>query len=364
LEKGVHSYILNINSDNGSSELTIRAIGNELPSVITTESVSDITLTSVIIYGEVASPGIPPYKEYGFVYAKQPNVSTENTLERKQYFGRGVSYFSTPITGLTPSTTYYYNTYIVAANDEVIYGFERTFKTRATTLPEIVTYTARRIHESGALLSGWVIAAGAPAYTEKGFLCATFENPTVKHAEKSIKFSGSSEVGYFSYAVSNLSANTYYYRTYVITPYDTVYGGQGNFTPAAPYVALGSIGVAKDDEVSIDNLSGDAGRFTHAEANQACQNLVIGSYDDWRLPTIEELENMYGNRISIEKFVTSSNLGSAQTRYWSNTQNGDAVENTAWQTGYMSLEFATKNRVYGNPYASAYYRVRCVRTIP
>jgi hypothetical protein len=363
LKGGYEAALLNITTNNGHKELKITAIGNELPVVTTIENVSDITFTSATIYGKVANPGIPPYRECGFVYAKQRNVSIENTIERKQGLDNGG--FSTPVTGLTPSTTYYYNTYIMSSNGDTIYGFERTFKTRTPVLPEIATYTARKIHESGALLSGYIISSGAPAYAEKGFLCATFINPTVEHFEKKITFGGSGGAGYFSAAVSNLSAATYYYRTYAITPYDTVYGGQGHFIPAAPYVASGNTGVAKDDENDYDysSSSGDASRFTHAEANQICQNLVIGAYDDWRLPTIEELENMYDNRNSIGNFVTSSSSGSVDTRYWSNTQNGDAVENTAWQTGYMSLEFATKKRVYGNPYAAGYNRARCVRTL-
>lgn len=48
-------------------------------------------------------------------------------------------------------------------------------------------------------------------------------------------------------------------------------------------------------------------------AAKICDDLILGSYNDWYLPSIEELEQLYINREAIGGFV-------AEDHYWSSTE--------------------------------------------
>jgi hypothetical protein len=82
-----------------------------------------------------------------------------------------------------------------------------------------------------------------------------------------------------------------------------------------------------------------------AESNAAklCSDLSLGGYTDWYLPSKDELNKLYLNRIAIGGFTTNG--------YWSSSET-DAVN--AW-----AQAFSNGTQDYGSKYGSAY--VRCVR---
>ena len=85
------------------------------------------------------------------------------------------------------------------------------------------------------------------------------------------------------------------------------------------------------------------GRFAWTEAKEACAKLGTG----WRLPTKEELNEMYKKRDDIGGF--------ASDHYWSSTEDGNYY---AWiQSFYYGLQ------LYGNYEANYDYYVRAVRDL-
>lgn len=56
-----------------------------------------------------------------------------------------------------------------------------------------------------------------------------------------------------------------------------------------------------------------AGCNTAGIAAKICDDLILGGYNDWYLPSIDELEQLYINREAIGGFV-------AEDHYWSSTQ--------------------------------------------
>jgi len=56
---------------------------------------------------------------------------------------------------------------------------------------------------------------------------------------------------------------------------------------------------------------------TEVNAAKLCTDLVIGIYSDWYLPSIDELQKLYNNRVAIGGFDTSANLSAY---YWSSTE--------------------------------------------
>lgn len=86
----------------------------------------------------------------------------------------------------------------------------------------------------------------------------------------------------------------------------------------------------------------DLGCVDWSSAKLLCENSTVAGYNDWRLPTKEELMTLYSNREMIGGFVAE--------RYWSSSNNG---------TPYY-VDFS--NGIAGVYGSSNHYNVRAVRT--
>jgi len=114
LSAGNNSYILNIASDNGTKELTIKATGNSLPT-LNTLNITDIMETTAVFNGEVLTNGIPSYTERGFVYSTSSMPTIETTIAKPTALITGNSNYSATVTGLTVGVTYYVRAYATNA---------------------------------------------------------------------------------------------------------------------------------------------------------------------------------------------------------------------------------------------------------
>ena len=107
-----------------------------------------------------------------------------------------------------------------------------------------------------------------------------------------------------------------------------------------------SIGAGAQNTIDINN--GCIGNI----AASACRNLIYGGYDDWFLPSRDELTKLYQNRIAIGGFRTST-FGGGFEYYWSSSEynnNGSF----AW-----IRDFGTG--VSGNGGKNGYYNARAIR---
>ncbi len=71
-----------------------------------------------------------------------------------------------------------------------------------------------------------------------------------------------------------------------------------------------------------------AGCNTAGIAAKICDDLILGGYNDWYLPSIDELEQLYINRETIGGFV-------AEDHYWSSTQSN--VNYASYYNFYSSV---------------------------
>ncbi|MDR1811081.1 MAG: carboxypeptidase regulatory-like domain-containing protein [Prevotella sp.] len=80
-----------------------------------------------------------------------------------------------------------------------------------------------------------------------------------------------------------------------------------------------TIGDSDDDYIVIGDLYVQTKDISNAviswsSANRLCENSILGGYDDWRLPTIDELATIYTKKDAIGGFVPDRYFG-----YWSST---------------------------------------------
>lgn len=226
LAEGLQSYILNINSDNGSKELLITA-GEDmgLPS-LTTDPVSDLTQNSATFNGTITSEGLPSYTERGFVYSTTAQPTIENHLGKITSAVNSQTSFSANVSGLSSNSSYYVRAYAINTVG-VAYGNDVSFSTGS--VPTTVTTSAvTNINASSATLNATITEVGSPAYTEKGFCYNKTGNPNISNNKVIVDGSGA---GVYSKTINNLEYHTtYHVKAYAIQNGQIVYGNEVNFS--------------------------------------------------------------------------------------------------------------------------------------
>ena len=95
---------------------------------------------------------------------------------------------------------------------------------------------------------------------------------------------------------------------------DATWGCSGTIIPGADGTAIGT---GEQNTIDIEAECTDAGT-----AADICANLTLNSFSDWFLPSIDELNEMYDNKITINATATAnSGAAFADDSYWSSTEN-------------------------------------------
>lgn len=302
--------------------------------------------------GNITTDGGSAITARGVVWSTSANPTIAND---KTADGTGTGSYASTLTGLSPTTTYYIRAY--ATNSAgTAYGNEVSYTTVAHTLPTVST-TPVSGTTGGTTNSGVTVSAenGSPV-TERGVCWGTSSNPTIAN-NKTVDGSG---LGTSTSFINRLSTSTtYYVRAYATNGLGTAYGNEVSFTTtstfgigsgyqggivayiyqsgdpgyvagqthgliATPYdqtalraytpwasngvsdvgaTALGT-GLQNSQSIWVDDNAGNG-------AASICVDLVLGGYDDWFLPSKDELNKLYLNKAAIGGFVNYS--------YWSSS---------------------------------------------
>ena len=210
--------------------------------------------------------------------------------------------------------------------------------------PALNITNVENLTSSSVMLNGEITNSGTPAYTERGFVYSSEDaTPTIENATKIVVEKSNSYS--FSTAVSGLTPKTFYYvRAYAMNKKGTAYGEV--------------IRILGPDYYTYDNLMVqryDAGYYTWTNAKKACENLVLGGYSDWRLPTLSELNTIGESLTTFDEYSSSY--------YWSSTYYG-TVSDTGVGTVkcYSIYNIVEKYTNYCEDNSWYTYPVRCVRT--
>ena len=193
-----------------------------VPSV-TTVSATNITGVGAKFNGTVNDGGELTVTERGFCYG----TSSGNLTIGGQHVtaGSGLGSFSSNVTDLSPSTTYYMRAY-AKNNKGVAYGSVKSFTT-TNGLPTVTTNTVSSITSTSATCGGNVTSDGGYTVTARGVCWSTSQNPTVSNSHTT----DGNGIGSFTSTMTGLSAGTtYYVRAYATNSKGTSYGAQKTFT--------------------------------------------------------------------------------------------------------------------------------------
>ncbi len=185
-----------------------------------------------------------------------------------------------------------------------------TIKARRT---DVSTLDATAVNSNSAVLNG-KINTNKP-YSEKGFYYGTNHNLSTKVV---VNGNGS---GAFSTQITGLLENTtYYFKAYCICNGEYLYGEEKSFTnvnfPTFEY---------NGHTYWVAPVSN---KMQWSMANSYCNNFSIYGIDGWRMPTIEELTQMYLNGIRDYKYWLWSSTKEGNTSYYCVYMNDGDIQ--AW----------------------------------
>ena len=195
------------------------------PSVETVE-VTNITMTSATVEGNVTNDGGSAVTERGICYSIYENPTMSDSI---RLAGTGIGRYYCEMTNLTNATTYYVRAF--ATNSEgTSFGDVITVRTvEHPMLPTVTTDEVSDITLNTAVCGGNVLSDGFAPITERGICYATHEEPTVFD----YKVTGGEGLGLFQCRMSGLETlTTYYVRAYARNSEGYAYGNEVTFVTA------------------------------------------------------------------------------------------------------------------------------------
>ena len=205
-------------------ELKNFTTGDYLLPTLTTDSLGNITLTSVKLYGNITDDGETPILKRGFCISTNPTPTTTDSTFNT---GDGIGIFNLVLIKLKAGTKYNVRAFATNAMG-TSYGKELTFSTLEYKLPAIQTNPATDIGLDVATLSGDVKDLGRGELKERGIVVSKSSKPTIEN----LKFKSSvTDLGEYKIVVTKLEVNTKYYaRAYTQNEAGIVYGDEINFS--------------------------------------------------------------------------------------------------------------------------------------
>ena len=211
----VRAYAINAGKEAYSTNEISFTPSDALPQV-STQAVTNISRTAgkATFNGTIIDEGEPTYTERGFVYATTHNPMVDSDT-KVVASGKGRGEFVANATDLVVGNTYYVRAY--ATNSQgTAYGEEKVADFKAIP-PQVKTVSGTYTSTTTIYLIGKITNIGDPEYTERGFIYATIQNPTLDDSSvtKVIVAKTSSAQFEKEISISNLSSATYYMRAYV-----------------------------------------------------------------------------------------------------------------------------------------------------
>lgn len=336
---------------------------NATPIVLTTDPIIDITSNSATASATFTDDGGHVITEKGFVWATFTNPEIPNN-EGLSMEGGGVSDFSSSLSGLADGTVYYVRSYAETAEGELFYGNQVSFTTVLLTPPQAVSFLISEVLLHSARITVNVGSDGGSTIVSKGIVFSQTPNPDIDNNEGITDEGGG--VSEIESLVSGLNAGVVYYaKCYAINEIGVAYSDEFSFTT----LTIGDIGpgggiIFYDDGISnglevgdlssqvsiqwgcaslpvmaVSPLLGDGLSNTQAIVtfhndltdyfgNPAqcdptndgtvaaiyCDSYEINSYDDWFLPSLDELLLIYSNLHAVGTGDFSEDF------YWSSTE--------------------------------------------
>lgn len=268
---------------------------NGIPT-LTTADITEITGITATCGGNITDDGGLNITTRGVCWSISPNPTVADLLTTD---GDGIGSFSSNITDLAVSTTYYVRAYATTAAGTA-YGEQKSFTTQ-DGIPVLTTMDVTSITGTSAMSGGIITDDCGLSVTARGVCWSTSPNPTIEDIHN---FNGTGN-GSFISSIYGLTINTtYYIRAYASTEIGIGYGNEVSFTTdndggnTAPTGAInGLFSVSENHQVyfSQGNLQYQASTETWRFAE-----------NQWDYVGDETLGTVYENGVKSDNSLISS----------------------------------------------------------
>ena len=272
---------------NTSSWVVVNGNNNNINIEIITGEINNISAFGASASGVITSDGGYSITAKGIVWDTSPDPGINLNTQTNE--GGGASSFTSDLTNLSPSTNYYYRAY---AKNSVgtSYGITYTFTTSDATLQERLDYgeTPYQIYSTDQSLLedlyGLSYQGGLIFYLDIINGIGMIAAPTDQ---------GIAQWGCYGTYIANASNS--------------------------------NIGAGNQNTNLIISECTESGI-----AAEICANLNLNNYDDWYLPSKDELNLLYNNlHLNGLGGFTTGSAGNISGWYWSSTE-GEDDGNAAW----------------------------------
>ena len=314
---------------------------------VTTQTVTDISRTAgrATFHGTIVDAGEPTYTERGFVYSTTHNPMVDSDT-KVVAAGKGNGEFSANASNLKVGNVYYVRSY--ATNTQgTAYGEEVVADFKAIS-PQVTTVSVEIKSNTSAYFIGKITNAGDPEYTERGFIYAKIQNPTLDDSSVTKVTVAKTSSAQFEKQVTimGLSQGTFYVRAYAKSSASISYGTTIKLEHP-DYTAYIALPTFRHNAYTYRVHPAFDSSMSWYQAINACDNLTYGGYSDWVLPSKDVLNTMYIHRSQIGGFTT----GYHNSEYWSSTASS---EDYAYFQSFYDGDLEREDKDYHN-------YVRCVR---
>lgn len=201
---------------------------NDWLPVLRTHEVAGITSTEAISGGHIIDDGGSEITRRGVVWGRSYNPTLEANLG-STHDGHGLGEFTSVLSGLSPSTTYYVRAYATTVTG-TSYGSSIRFSTIGLAL--VTTAGVTSITAVSATSGGNVQSDGGSRVT-RGIVWDTSPYPTVEE-NTGMTNNGTGTGNFVSVMIRLFPLTTYYVRAYASNDAGTAYGSEHQFTTGEP----------------------------------------------------------------------------------------------------------------------------------
>lgn len=295
----VRAYAINASGTGYGPQRSFTTTATSSP-FVTTTAITSITKNSAISGGNVTSEGGSSVTARGVCWSTSstPTIDNDKTTE-----GTGTGAYTSTMTGLNPTTTYYVRAYATNSNGTG-YGSQLTFMTGSST-PTVTTTTGSGISATGATSGGNITYEGDSPVTARGVCWNTTGSPTVADNKTE---DGSGTGTYVSTLTGLTPSTTYYIRAYATNNEGTSYGSQTSITTLAALPVLTTTAATNITATTVET----GGNITYSGGGSIIERGVC--WNTTGSPTVSDTKTTSG--VGAGEFTVTVTGLTASTTYY------------------------------------------------